>query len=137
MQHKHAVEALDRTLKDLFHEPGVPDKPFGGITVLFGGDFRQTLPVVPRGSTHQILAASLRNSYLWRHIYKCFSCIRTCAWIKLQRVISLPSIFWMLVLEKIQTLMGMSLFHPNMRCGDSVDSLINAIYPGIATWCKA
>ena len=25
---------------------------------------------------------------------------------------------------------------PNMRCGDSVDSLINAIYPGIANGAK-
>ena len=58
MQHKFVVEALDRTLRDVLDI----DKPFGGITVLFGGDFRQTLPVVPRGSRHQILNASLRNS---------------------------------------------------------------------------
>ena len=35
MQHKHAVEALDHTLQDLLSN----DKLFGGITVLFGGDF--------------------------------------------------------------------------------------------------
>jgi len=61
MQHKHAVEALDQTLQDLLKVK----KPFGGITVVFGGDFRQTLPVVPRGSRHQVLEASLRNSKLW------------------------------------------------------------------------
>ena len=46
MQHKHAVEALDHTLREVM---GV-DKCFGGITVLFGGDFHQTLPVVPKGT---------------------------------------------------------------------------------------
>ena len=64
MQHKFAVEALDNTLKDILEN----DKLFRGITVLFGGDFRQTLPIVPRGSKHQVLKASLRNSRLWRHV---------------------------------------------------------------------
>ena len=45
MQHKHAIEAVDRTLKDLLDN----NSPFGGIPVLFGGDFRQTLPVIPHG----------------------------------------------------------------------------------------
>lgn len=43
--------------------------PFGGITVLFGGDFRQVLPVVPRGSREQIINASLRRSHLWSSVH--------------------------------------------------------------------
>ena len=46
MQHKHAVEILDWTL----HEVMGVNEHFGGITVLFGGDFRQTLPVVHKGT---------------------------------------------------------------------------------------
>jgi ATP-dependent DNA helicase PIF1 len=47
------------------------DLPFGGKTVVFGGDFRQVLPVVRKGSRAQIVGASLRKSYLWefmRHL---------------------------------------------------------------------
>ena len=64
MQHKLAAEAVDRSDRDLLDK----DVPFGGITVLFGGDFRQTLPVVPHGSREQIVRASLCKSQLWRHI---------------------------------------------------------------------
>ena len=39
MHHKYAIEAVDRTLQDLLGNTS----PFGGITMLFGGDFRQTL----------------------------------------------------------------------------------------------
>ena len=44
MQHKHAVASVDQLLRDLLGK----DVPFGGITVVFGGDFHQTLPVVPK-----------------------------------------------------------------------------------------
>jgi len=65
MQHKHAVTSVDRLLRDLLGEEG---KPFGGITVLFGGDFRQTLPVVPRALRQEIVSASIARSPLWNHI---------------------------------------------------------------------
>jgi hypothetical protein len=64
MQHRYAIEAVDCTLRDLLKK----NRPFGGITVLFGGDFRQTLPVVPRGSREHIISASIRRSRLWQHI---------------------------------------------------------------------
>ncbi|CAN1820808.1 ATP-dependent DNA helicase PIF1 [Linum perenne] len=41
--------------------------PFGGKTVLLGGDFRQTLPVVPNGSREANVNASLPHSYLWKY----------------------------------------------------------------------
>ena len=67
MMHRHAFEALDRTLRDLlrFKDPDSMNKPFGGITVVMGGDFRQILPVVPRGSRQDVVCASLSNSALW------------------------------------------------------------------------
>ncbi|CAH1113289.1 unnamed protein product [Psylliodes chrysocephalus] len=43
MAHKNAIEALNRTLKDIRS----CNQIMGGITVLLAGDFRQTLPVVP------------------------------------------------------------------------------------------
>jgi ATP-dependent DNA helicase PIF1 len=55
-------------MRDITERPGLP---FGGKTVVFGGDFRQVLPVVRKGSRAQIVAASLWSSYLWesmRHL---------------------------------------------------------------------
>ena len=67
MVHKHAFEALDRTLKDVLRGDGLDNTtlPFGGKVVVFGGDFRQILPVVTNGSRHDIVNASLSSSYLW------------------------------------------------------------------------
>ncbi|KAG5524165.1 hypothetical protein RHGRI_030983 [Rhododendron griersonianum] len=64
MQHKYCVEAVDRTIRDIHDNP----KPFGGIAVLLGGDFRQILPVVPKGVREEIVNASLRRSDLWDDI---------------------------------------------------------------------
>ena len=42
-QHRHAVETLGWTLQDIRND----EQLFRGITVILGGDFLQTLPVVP------------------------------------------------------------------------------------------
>jgi PIF1-like helicase len=42
--------------------------PFGGITVMFGGDFQQTLPIIPKGTCKDILLATIQQSHLWQHI---------------------------------------------------------------------
>ncbi|RID65595.1 LOW QUALITY PROTEIN: hypothetical protein BRARA_D00779 [Brassica rapa] len=46
MTHKHAFEALDKTLKDILSikNPHAKHQTFGGKTVLLDGDFRQILP---------------------------------------------------------------------------------------------
>ena len=65
---RQGVEALDNNLRDIMDHL---ELPFGGKTVVFGGDFRQVLPVVQRGSRAQVVGASLRMSYLWdsmRHL---------------------------------------------------------------------
>ena len=41
---------------------------FGGKVMLFGGDFRQILPVVLKGSQEDIVDATLCRSMLWRHV---------------------------------------------------------------------
>ncbi|XP_076881484.1 uncharacterized protein LOC143529608 [Bidens hawaiensis] len=67
MTHKHAFEALDRTLRDMLGQNGNMncERPFGEKVVVFGGDFRQTLPIVQGGTRHDIVNASLCSSYLW------------------------------------------------------------------------
>ncbi|XP_076915330.1 uncharacterized protein LOC143574642 [Bidens hawaiensis] len=67
MIHKHAFEALDRTMTDVLTpntsiNSGIP---FEGKVIVFGGDFRQVLPVITNGSRQQIVNASLCSSYIW------------------------------------------------------------------------
>jgi PIF1-like helicase/Helicase len=44
------------------------DRPFGGITIVFGGDYQQILPVVVHGDRESIVDASLQYSPLWQQI---------------------------------------------------------------------
>ena len=37
--------------------------------MVFGGDFRQILPVIPRGSRSDIVNATINSSYLWNHCH--------------------------------------------------------------------
>ena len=64
MQHRHAFEAVNRTLQDLCDCQNL----FGGITTILGGDFLQTLPVVTYGSKSDIINAALLSSLLWPSI---------------------------------------------------------------------
>ncbi|XP_067945211.1 ATP-dependent DNA helicase PIF1-like [Watersipora subatra] len=61
MAHKATVEALDRTLKDLYNS----DKLMGGVCVLLAGNFRHILPFIPRGTPADELKACLKDSYIW------------------------------------------------------------------------
>lgn len=67
MAHRHAFEAVDRTLKDIFSvsDPTALTKPFGGKTVLLGDEFRQILPVIPQGTRAETVNAALNRSHLW------------------------------------------------------------------------
>ena len=64
MQHRRCFEAVDRSLRDVMQVA----QPFGGIPVLFGGDFAQILPVVPKGGRSATVAACLQRSSLWSNI---------------------------------------------------------------------
>ncbi|XP_058774322.1 uncharacterized protein LOC131648594 [Vicia villosa] len=65
MSHKNYFKALDKTLKDVMSKKGVENTIFGGKVVVFGGDFRQILPVVPRAGHSDIVHASISSSYVW------------------------------------------------------------------------
>ncbi|XP_045797949.1 uncharacterized protein LOC123892172 [Trifolium pratense] len=68
MAHRYCFESLDRCLQDLMTKNGEENKIFGGKVVVFGGDFRQILPVIPRGSRSDIVHASINASYIWDHV---------------------------------------------------------------------
>ena len=59
--HRYNVEALERTLRDIM----VSEQLFGGKVICFGGDPRQTLPVVRRGGRAQIVRACIQMSPLY------------------------------------------------------------------------
>ncbi|GFT69120.1 ATP-dependent DNA helicase [Trichonephila clavipes] len=63
MRHRNAFHALDKTLQDLRGSSSI----MGGATVVLIGDFRQTLPIVTRGTPADQINACLKNSYLWHH----------------------------------------------------------------------
>ena len=101
------------------------------VTVMFVGDFRQTLPVIQRGSRVQIVNASLDKSRLWRHVHvlhlthnMCLDCTPE----------SDAFAQWLLTVgagsplppdKSIQLPQNMLLPH------NSINKLINSIYPGI------
>ncbi|XP_074323862.1 uncharacterized protein LOC141660774 [Apium graveolens] len=67
MQHHHAFESVDRSLRDIMSaiDKRRANKPFGGITVVFGGDYRQILPVIPKASRAEIVGSTLNKSKIW------------------------------------------------------------------------
>ena len=67
MNNRCCFEALDRSMRDVLSgcDNCSRDLPFGGKTVLLGGDFRQILPVIPGGTKEEIINASLSSSALW------------------------------------------------------------------------
>ncbi|XP_058726903.1 uncharacterized protein LOC131598304 [Vicia villosa] len=68
MAHKHAFEALERTLRDVMSTYSNSKEMFGGKVVVFGGDFKQILPVVPRGSRSDIIHSAINASYIWNSV---------------------------------------------------------------------
>nr|XP_012152725.1 PREDICTED: ATP-dependent DNA helicase PIF1-like [Megachile rotundata] len=62
MCERRALAALDHALKDL---TGVHHRPFGGKTMLLGGDFRQYAPVIPHSHAGSNIAESIKSSNLW------------------------------------------------------------------------
>ncbi|XP_025662239.1 uncharacterized protein [Arachis hypogaea] len=68
MVSRYCYEALDKCLGDIMRCSPTYNKdlPFGGKVVVLGGDFRQILPVIPRGSRQDIVHSTVNSSYLWK-----------------------------------------------------------------------
>jgi ATP-dependent DNA helicase PIF1 len=49
----------------MLHDICNDDKPFGGLIVVFGGNFCQILSVIIKGYKGKNVVASLRKSLLW------------------------------------------------------------------------
>jgi hypothetical protein len=70
MMHCQTFEAVDRTLHDLMQldDAHATETIFGGKTVVLGGDFRQILPIVPKGGREDIVSVLLPRLHLWQHV---------------------------------------------------------------------
>lgn len=66
MANKSSIQAVNKLLQDLCENKSL----FGGKLVVFGGDFRQVLPVVRGGSRAQQIGASLVSSTIWKQLTK-------------------------------------------------------------------
>ncbi|XP_065831977.1 uncharacterized protein [Oscarella lobularis] len=58
MAHKKALEALDRSLRDIRNNETL----MGGLPLILAGDFRQTLPVIAKGTKADEIGACLKYS---------------------------------------------------------------------------
>ena len=52
----------------MFQDISSTNKMFAGITVVFGGDFQQTLPVVVHGMREDMVQATVQRSTLWNNV---------------------------------------------------------------------
>lgn len=68
MAKKKMIETFDLLLKDLLNTNIL----FGGKVIVFGGDFRQTLPVVRNGKRDDFIYQSLLYSDIWNQLEKLY-----------------------------------------------------------------
>lgn len=64
LQHRHAFECVDRSLGNIMSslDPLRARIPFGGMFIVFGGDYRHILQVIPKASRAQVVNSSLNSS---------------------------------------------------------------------------
>ena len=128
MQHRHIHEAVDRTFQDIRHS----DKPFGGLSVVFGGDFKQILPVIVKGSRAQIVGACIQRSQLWRSV-KVLKLTQN-MWLNTHVEADRNFAKWQLEIGHGQHTdeAGNTKLPDHFKCTENtIPSLISAIYPGI------
>ena len=72
MTHKFAFEALDRCFRDIMgcKDEKLANYPFGNKVIVFGGDFRQVLPVVQTNNRSDIVNSSINRSSFWGNVVK-------------------------------------------------------------------
>jgi flagellar biosynthesis GTPase FlhF len=72
MQSKYVYETVDRTFRDIMGQINKRNESlyFGGKVIVFGGDFRQILPVVVKGNRSDIVDISINRADFWNSVIK-------------------------------------------------------------------
>ena len=141
MANRYHLEALDLALQDFMGNK----LPFGGKVIVLGGDFRQTLPIVKRGSRAQTLDVALTRSPVWSK----FKTFRLTENMRVRKAIAsggdaetLQSFAdWLLPIgdgtdattDEVHTIKL-----PNAICldkGCDLDALVDWVYPNLAANC--
>ena len=128
MMDRRVFEAVSRSFCDILNDT----RPFGGKVVVLGGDFRQILPVIVKGSEADILNATLSRSILWESvtILKLHENMRANGDTRFQQ--------WLLKigdgLQEVEKGEA-SIKMPHEMClpADNILSLIDAVFPNIKT----
>ncbi|CAF4947498.1 unnamed protein product [Pieris macdunnoughi] len=135
MSHKRAIEALDRTIKDIKSNLSI----MGGMVVLLAGDFRQTLPVITRGTPADEINACLKASPLWVHV-KIF-CLTTNMRVQLHsdtQLVQYADALLKIGEDRMETnsdgMITLNREFCNVVC--NMDDLKNNVYPDLATNMK-
>jgi hypothetical protein len=125
MQDRYAVELVNRLLQDARDD----DRLFGGLPVLMGGDFAQTLPIVVPSSRTRTVAACLQRSSIWLQLTV----------LHLHRNMRLPQtgvnkdygqyLSTMPYREELQGTIALPQYIPR---SDTVEELCHTIYPATA-----
>ncbi|KHN18086.1 ATP-dependent DNA helicase PIF1, partial [Glycine soja] len=121
MAHKFCFKALDKTLNDIMKISDNSDTVLGGKTVVFGGDFRQILPMISRGTLH----ATINAFYLWSqcHVLKLTKNLRLQSNSNTTHAIEVTNFAkWILQI-------GDELFILNYT--DPIDAIVQSTYPNI------
>ncbi|XP_074290808.1 uncharacterized protein LOC141617509 [Silene latifolia] len=66
MAKKENIEVVNMLFQDVCSSSA----PFGAKVIVFSGDFRQVLPVLPRRTQQEVVDASIVSSALWQHLTK-------------------------------------------------------------------
>ncbi|GFU70728.1 ATP-dependent DNA helicase [Trichonephila clavipes] len=132
MSHKKTLEALDRTLRGFRGNRRI----FGGALILLSGDFRQTLPIIPRSTPAEELHACLKSSVLWRHLQKLT--LKTNMRVQLQRDASAGNFTKQLMdigngrMEIDESTQCITLPANFCKITESIDELVQKVFPNIA-----
>ena len=76
MQSKNVILSVDRLLRSLmghtdqYHQVHPHPKPFGGKYFIFGGDFRQNMPVLPKQNRAGIIMQLISRCAWWPTVHK-------------------------------------------------------------------
>jgi PIF1 helicase. len=127
MAHKRTLKALDRTFKNLCND----SRCFGGAMILLPGDFRQTMPVIPRSTDADEINACLKSVALCEETStdnKHESCIAEWSLLKIY-----PSNSWLSVIVVFLSTNRADWYHflGMFVIVSSKDELLNKVFPNI------